>query len=214
MDKFIFNYREILKNISLKKVTLVIASKYLDFHHIIELYKLGQRDFAENYANQLQMRQSAFKEYQSIVWHFIGNIQSNKIKKIATCNWVQSLTSKSHAKLLNQYATHTINVLIQINMSKERNKYVLMTLEELLELSNYVMTLPNLKLRGVMIMATQDNNESIYKQFSNGVSIFKKLQQYYMNANIDTLSMGMSGDYQIAINCGSTMIRIGRQLLK
>lgn len=212
MNKITAHYLEILKNIT-SKINLVVASKYLESHHIIELYKLGQRDFAENYVNQLQKRQIEFKDLD-IVWHFIGNIQSNKIKKIATCEWVQSLTNKSHAKLLNQNAIQTINVLIEINVSKEITNHGLISQEELIELSNYIMTLPNLKLRGIMVIAIQKDDENIYKQFSYGAKLFKNLQQNFNNTNIDTLSMGMSNDYKIAINCGSTMIRIGRGLLR
>lgn len=213
------DYHEIINQLQLThpNAVLVAVSKSFDIQSIIELYNCGQRDFGENYLKELRLKQqqliSANNQYQ-INWHFLGKLQSAKLKLIAqNCNWVHTLTKISHADKLNCFADSNkpLNVLVQINISQEDSKsgINIFQVEEICILLEYVRSLNNLKLRGLMGIAHRNNTSTqIIAEFNQ----LAQLYQQYQYLGLDTLSMGMSDDYKIALSCGSNMLRIGRKI--
>ncbi|MBP9743553.1 MAG: YggS family pyridoxal phosphate-dependent enzyme [Burkholderiales bacterium] len=217
MNQVTINYYNILNKInqlanSNNPLTLIAVSKTFAPNLIIQLYELGQKDFAENYAQEL-----AFKAQQlnnlKINWHFIGNIQSNKIKLISKyASWVHSLSCPKHAILLNTarmaHSKNPLNVLIEVNISHDKNKSGVFNLEEILSLAQVISAHQQLRLRGLMGIASYTNdNKIIAQQFGQLHHFFNQLKIHgYV---VDTLSMGMSADYQLAIENGATMLRIG-----
>lgn len=193
-------------------VKLIAVSKTYPIENIQEAYNQAQqRVFGENYPQELANKANQLKNL-SLEWHFIGNIQSNKTKLIAeNAAWVHTLISINHAKRLNdQRPTNldTLQVLIEVNISNERSKHGLNSLEEIILLAHEIKWLPNLKLRGLMGMASAtDNVELVKSQFNQLKSYQQQLNE--QGFNLDQLSMGMSGDYRHALECGATMIRIG-----
>lgn len=206
------NYLHVLKKIILNdNVTLVGVSKTFPSDTIRELYNLGQKDFGENYAQEFNQKVGELKDLD-IIWHFIGNIQSNKIKLIASkSHWVHSISnSRQILKLSNQRPVDLpkLNILLEVNITGKETRHGVKTFEELLELANLIKNSNNLQFRGLMGIASATNDKKIItKQFQTLKNYFNKLQKN--GFNIDTLSMGMSNDYELAIKNGSTMIRIG-----
>ena len=168
--------------------------------------------FGESYLQEAITKQEKLTDC-NIEWHFIGPIQSNKTKLIGQhFNWVQSLSREKIAVKLNESRLESqpqLNVLIQININNEPNKAGIKP-EETLDFCEFVSQLPKLKLRG--LMAIPQKSLDIKQQqlnFSQFYQLYASLKQQF---NLDTLSMGMSNDYQAAIKQGSNMVRIGRQL--
>lgn len=193
-------------------VKLLAASKSQPVEKIMAAYSAGQLSFGENYLQEALDKMS--KLPVDIEWHFIGRIQSNKIKKIAThFNWVQSVVSSNIAKRLNdQRPTHLppLNICIEVNMNDENTKTGA-TPENVLSLACYCLTLPCLRLRGLMaIPRPQDDFQQQRQSFHQLHSLYQSLLQ--QGLALDTLSMGMSQDFEAAIAEGSTMVRIGTGL--
>lgn len=198
------------------EITLLAVSKGRNTDQIIEAFNAGISDFGESYF------QEAFKKIKSIQsipinWHFIGPIQSNKCKGIAQYfNWVHSVSRKETAELLNKCrpsALSPINICIQINIDQEITKSGAQP-EEALELAKYIRTLPNLKLRGLMAIPMHRQEELDQLNSFLRLKYFLNQLNKSLNLNLDTLSMGMSQDYQAAILAGSTIVRIGSALFK
>ena len=146
-------------------------------------------------------------------WHFIGPLQSNKTRLVAEhFDWMQTLDRIKIADRLNEqrpYYKAPLNVLIQINISDENSKSGI-TPNDMLELAKHIQNLPHLRLRGLMaIPAPTDDPQQQEHAFNAMNSLFIALQQALPEAQIDTLSMGMTDDMASAIKCGSTMVRIG-----
>ncbi|MBE8166744.1 MAG: YggS family pyridoxal phosphate-dependent enzyme [Shewanella sp.] len=193
-------------------VNLLAVSKTKPNADIICAYHSGQRDFGENYVQEaVQKVQSLPSEYQDIVWHFIGPLQSNKTADVAThFDWVHTIERDKIARRLNNQRPDLLvplNVCIQINISREESKSGVM-LDEVDALAELINTLPRLTLRGIMAIPSSVKDENkLSAEFESMQTTFKKLQTRY--PNIDTLSLGMSNDLDIAIKHGSTMVRIG-----
>jgi pyridoxal phosphate enzyme (YggS family) len=192
-------------------VTLMAVSKTKPNASIIDAYHAGQRVFGENYAQELHQKSIDLSELTDIEWHYIGPIQSNKTKIIAeSAHWVDSVDRFKVAKRLNQHAIEmnkTLNILLQVNISRSESKSGVM-LENVLPLASEITELSNLSFRG--LMAIPDNYQDIEKTKAEFLTLrdcFVTLSQQYKS--VDTLSLGMSGDMSIAIECGSTMVRIG-----
>lgn len=194
----------------LSKVPQLLAvSKKHSTESINKLNQLGIMDFAENYAQEL-----ADKAYQlqdkEIQWHFLGPIQSNKTKVIAeNAHWVQSIDRSKIAQRLNKHCNElgkTLDVLVQVNISKEEQKAGVMV-AALPELLSQVYELPQLKLRGLMCIPSKSGATQEFQAMKRLYDIY--CQQY---SGFDTLSMGMSADYLEAIAQGATMVRIGSAL--
>lgn len=192
-------------------VTLVAVSKKQSVESIQSLYSLGQRHFAENYVLELCDKSQLLKDL-GVIWHFIGHIQSNKIKQIAqVAHWIHSLEKQSHAIKLNKdcgFWHREINVLIEVNISGEKNKKGLDQFSEIYQLAKVIQDQKHLKLRGLMGLASHVIDDTLLKsQFDCLKDTFENLKQ--KGFFLDTLSMGMSNDFCIALEKGSTMLRIG-----
>lgn len=202
------NLQNLQKNLP-KEVVLVAVSKTKSVELIKQAYVAGQRIFAENYTNEAIEKIQALKDLE-IQWHFIGKMQSNKAKIVAqNFDWVQTIHSIEIAKKLNQHRVNLpkLNILIQINISNEDTKQGIVA-DELFTLANEIYSLENLTLRGIMaIIAPNLKIDAQKESFNKMRELFLQLQEKF--TNIDTLSMGMSDDYHSAIECGSTMIRLG-----
>jgi len=191
-------------------VSLLAVTKQQSTDAIAEAINAGQQAFGENYLQEALPKIAFFSE-KNIEWHFIGPIQSNKTKKIAeNFSWVHSLTSLKVAKRLNdQRPSHLppLNVCIEVNVSDETTK-VGADLNDITALAEYCMSMPKLKLRGLMAIPMAKNI------FSEQRAEFHKLTVLYKNLNekgfmLDTLSMGMSDDWEAAVAEEATMVRIG-----
>lgn len=147
---------------------------------------------------------------KKIIWHFIGSIQSNKCKEIAeNFDWVHTVDRIKTARLLSKYCPKdkTINILIQINIDCEESKSGVLE-EDLMDLAKEIDSLNNLILKGIMVIPKNDTSEELLKNsFNKTFLLSKKLQSKLIDA--DEISMGMTNDYKLAIESGSTMIRIG-----
>lgn len=196
------------------KVKLVAVSKTKPVSDLMEAYRAGQRIFGEN---KIQEMTEKFEQMPNdIEWHMIGHVQTNKVKLMAP--FVSLVHGVDSLKLLEEIDKQAkkqgriINCLLQIHIAKEETKFGLdeKELADLLQ-SNTYQNLSNVKVKGLMGMATfTENQEQIKKEFSYLKSLFDQFKIHHPSFNI--LSMGMSGDYQLAISCGSTMVRIGSSI--
>ena len=206
----------ILKN---KRVTLVAVSKTKPVSDIEALYALGQRDFGENYVQELVEKQAILPA--DIHWHFIGHLQSNKVKYIAP--FVYMIHGVDSLKLLQtinrQGAMHNrkIRCLLQVHIAVEETKFGLDKIE-LMNLLNEISgehTLENVQVCGLMGMASfSDDLQKVRGEFRVLKKLFDEVKEkfFYHDDLFEELSMGMSGDYEIAVEEGSTMVRIGSLL--
>jgi pyridoxal phosphate enzyme (YggS family) len=199
------------------RVTLVAVSKTKPVSDLMEAYNAGQRIFGENKIQEMTEKWEQMPK--DIEWHMIGHVQTNKVKFMA--EYVSLIHGVDSLKLLqeiNKQAkkyNRVIDCLLQIHIAEEETKFGLNE-EEL----NHILTsddfksLENIRIVGLMGMATfTENQNQIEKEFNHLKAIFdnsKKLNTEHCQLN--TLSMGMSGDYQLAISCGSTMVRIGSSI--
>ncbi len=196
-------------------VKIVAVSKYTDEAHIRMLYDLGQRAFGENKVQSLQERIETVDDLP-IEWHFIGRLQKNKINHLIRANpfLMQSLDSLELAeamqKRLEAHET-SMECLLQINSAKEETKAGVMP-EEAEEIYLKIKeSCPNIELRGVMTIGAHVEDQAVIrKSFETTYSIFEKLKPH----GADICSMGMSNDFELAIECGSNMVRIGSLIFK
>lgn len=200
-------------------VNLVAVSKTKPIDLIDEAYQAGQRDFGENYVQELVDKQLQLPK--DIRWHFIGHLQSNKVKYIAPfVHLIHGVDSVKLLKEINKQGekfNKIINCLIQIYIAKEETKFGL----DALELENLFMSadfkeLKHIKVCGLMGMATNTEDEDVIKQeFLSLSKLAKFINATFgkqVNLEMDIVSMGMSGDYKLAIECGSNMIRVGSSI--
>jgi len=199
------------------RVTLVAVSKTKPVSDLMEAYEAGQRVFGENYVQELVDKEKELPK--DIQWHFIGHLQSRKVKLIAPfVSLIHGVDSFKLLQEINKQAeknNRVIDCLLQIFIADEETKFGLDDIElaEILS-SDEFQKLKNIKIVGLMGMATfTDNKTQIEKEFNHLKMIFDKINESSMiNYQLSILSMGMSGDYQLAISCGSTMIRIGSSI--
>lgn len=207
-------YLEINKLLKEKGVTFVAVSKTKSAEAIKELYQLGHRDFGENYVQELSEKQEQLPK--DIRWHFIGHLQSNKVKYIAPfVHLIHGVDSFKLLKEIDKQAkkiNRTIDVLLQVHVAQEESKFGLdeNELEQLLTLEE-LSDLKNIAIKGLMGMASfTENQGKVRGEFKYLKSLFDKYAQLQTsNFKLQTLSMGMSGDYTIAVEEGSTLVRIG-----
>ncbi len=207
------NIKEILSKIP-ETITLVAVSKTKSNQAILEAYQAGQRIFGENKVQELVTKYESLPK--DIEWHMIGHLQTNKVKYIA--HFVHLIHGIDSFKLLvevNKQALlnhRIINVLLQVFIAKEETKFGL-TEEEVMDLlkSEKFKKLTNIEVIGLMGMASYtENKQQIRNEFKSLNKLFQKLSTF--NFQLSTLSMGMSNDYPIAIEEGSTMIRVGSSI--
>ena len=198
----------ILKNSIPCNIDIVAVSKTKPINELKEAYHAGQRIFGEN---KVQEMVSKFEQLpKDILWHMIGHLQTNKVKYIASfVNTIHSVDSHKLLKEIQKQAfkhNRKIKCLIQIRIANEETKFGIEP-SELEEILNFSKTLPNVKISGLMGMAsfTEDKN-----QIRNEFRFLSNLYNSYNDLRV--LSMGMSGDYQIGIEEGSTMVRIGSKI--
>lgn len=199
-------------------VTLVAVSKTKPVSDLIEAYEAGQRIFGENKIQEMTDKYEQMPK--DIEWHMIGHVQTNKVKYMAPfvslVHGVDSLKLLKEIDKQAQKSNRIINCLLQMNIAEEETKFG-MDEDELNELlaSDEFKQMQNIKVTGLMGMATftEDENQ-IKKEFTHLKAIFDNISQQPETQNFkpETLSMGMSGDYELAIACGSTMIRVGSSI--
>ena len=198
-------------------VTLVAVSKTKPVSDLMEAYEAGQRIFGEN---KIQEMEEKFNEMpKDILWHMIGHVQTNKVKFMVP--FVSLIHGVDSLKLLQEIdkqaakSNRVIDCLLQMHIAEEETKFGLDN-SELDEILEQVQNdkFKNIKIVGLMGMATfTENQDQIKKEFLHLKSIFETHKSLKTeNCELKTLSMGMSGDYQLAIDCGSTMVRIGSSI--
>jgi pyridoxal phosphate enzyme (YggS family) len=206
-----------IKNNLPEHVALVAVSKTKPISDLMEAYDAGQRIFGENKIQEMEGKWEQMPK--DIQWHMIGHVQTNKVKFMAPfVNLIHGVDSFKLLKEINKQALKNdriIDCLLQMHIAEEETKFGLDE-EELNSImaSSEFQEMKNIRITGLMGMATfTDKQDQVKKEFSQLKSIFDKLKlQKTENCQLDTLSMGMSGDYQLAIECGSTMIRIGSSI--
>ena len=194
-------------------VQIIAVSKYSDIDSIKTLYELGQRAFGENQVQQLEQRIQELEELP-LEWHFIGRLQKNKINKLIACNpsLMHSIDSIELAEALNkrlEVKDKKMNALLQINSSGENSKAGVSPQEAIDIYAQIKESYPNINLKGVMtIGAHTDNISEIKKSFEITRNIFDSIKE------AEICSMGMSSDFELAIECGSNMVRIGSAIFR
>ena len=191
-------------------VTLVAVSKTKPVENLLEAYEAGQRDFGENKVQELVDKASELP--RNIRWHMIGHLQRNKVKYIAP--FVSLIHSVDSIRLLNEIDRQgkkndrVIDCLLQVRIAQEETKFGLtfQSCDEILNQNNY----SNVRICGLMGMASfTDNQLQIESEFKSLAKYYNQYQDHY---GWNILSMGMSGDYPVALSCGSTMIRVGSRI--
>jgi len=218
------NYFSIKKELG-NNATLIAVSKTKPAEDILELYNLGQRDFGENYVQELVGKYEQLPK--DIRWHYIGHLQSNKVKYIAPfVHLIHGVDSLSLLKEINKQAlknNRIIDCLLQIYIAKEETKFGLdeHELSTLLSTDSPINGLTNIRINGLMGMASFSTNMDLVRaEFNHLKNLFDQYTQppttnhkpQTTNLQLQTLSMGMSSDYKIAIEEGSNMVRIGSLL--
>ena len=198
-------------------VTLVAVSKTKPVSDLMEAYNAGERVFGENKIQEMSEKWEQMPK--DIQWHMIGHIQTNKVKFMAPyVSLIHGVDSLKLLEEINKQAlknNRIIDCLLQIHIAEEETKFGLNEdeLQNLLASESFI-NLKNIKIVGLMGMATfTENQNQIKKEFEHLKSIFDtKKSLSIVNCQLSILSMGMSGDYQLAIECGSTMVRIGSSI--
>ena len=202
-----------------EKVTLVAVSKTKPVSDLMEAYEEGQRIFGENKIQEMTEKWEAMPK--DIQWHMIGHVQTNKVKYMASfvslIHGVDSLKLLQEINKQAQKNSRIIDCLLQIYIAEEESKFGLdeKELETIFEfIQEEKNEMNHIRIVGLMGMATFTNNTAqVEKEFSRLKTIFDSYSNLNTkNCQLNTLSMGMSGDYQLAIKCGSTMVRIGSSI--
>lgn len=200
------------------EITLVAVSKTKPLEDIKKAYSCGQIHFGENRAKELQDKMDDY-ENDEIQWHMVGNLQTNKIKyMVERVNWIHSIEKSKYLREIEKRASRidrVINTLVQINISGEEQKSGCEP-EDLKEILKYAQGLDHVRVRGLMGMATFVDPEEVEKvrpEFKMLKEVRDEHREYESdNVQLDELSMGMTNDMEIAIEEGSTMLRVGRAI--
>ncbi|MCI1266898.1 MAG: YggS family pyridoxal phosphate-dependent enzyme [Saprospiraceae bacterium] len=208
------SYLKILERTQAAAVKLIVVSKFQTIENIKKIYDQGQRDFGENRIQELLIKKDQLPK--DIRWHVIGHLQKNKVQDIVPFVFlIQSVDSLELAHQISKEASKlkkSIDILIQIKLSQEESKFGLDYKQLITELDLHLwQELPYIRIKGIMGMGSLTENQSITRQE------FKTLKQYFnllkasylLGPEFTEISMGMSGDFQLAIEEGSTMVRIG-----
>lgn len=208
------NLRGVLDRLA-EGVTLVAVSKYHPAEHIEEAYACGQRVFGESHVQELEKKHAALP--QDIVWHFIGHLQTNKVKYIAP--YISMIDAVDSFKLLKEIDKHAarhgrvIDVLLELHVAEEETKYGFSpdACREMLAAGEW-RKLANIRICGLMTMASNvDDEAQIEREFTVAANLFDELKEAYFAGDdyFRERSWGMSDDYDIAMKCRSTMVRVG-----
>ena len=216
LDKVIWNIEEARVGVSEHHIVqLVAVGKYTPIENISTLYSLGQRAFGENQVQQLKER-SALLEELPLQWQMIGTLQKNKINNLIDLkpSLVQSIDSLELAKEFNKKLhakEQTMNCLLQLNAANEESKSGVSS-EEAFDIYQEIKeSCPNINLKGLMTIGAHSEDKKLIQQsFETTHSIYEKLEK----DGATICSMGMSGDYALAIKCGSNLVRVGSAIFK
>lgn len=201
-----------------EEITLVAVSKMKPVESIKEAFGCGQIHFGENRAKELQDKMETYRE-EKIQWHMVGNLQTNKIKyMVERVNWIHSIEKKKYLREMEKRASRidrVINTLIQINISGEEQKSGCEP-GDLKDILTYAQGLDHVRVRGLMGMATFVDPEDV-EEVRPEFQMLRELREKHRgleseNVSLDELSMGMTNDLEIAIEEGSTMVRVGRAI--
>lgn len=213
------NLRKLKSEIG-EDVKLIAVSKYSSNEEVMEAYKAGQRDFGENKVQDLENKKDSFPD--DVRWHFIGHLQRNKVKFIAPyIHYIHAVDSFRLLKEIDKQAksaNRIIPCLLQLRIAEEDSKYG-MTEDEILEIieNPELRDLANIEIRGLMGMATlSDDRYLLNEEFEKVHLLFNKIKLLprMRNVAMQEMSMGMSNDYEIAIENGATMVRLGSSVFK
>lgn len=214
MGKIAENIRDIKATLP-SGVTLVAVSKFHPAESLLEAYNSGQRIFGESRVQELVAKHATLP--QDIEWQMIGHLQTNKVRAIAPfISLIQSVDSARLAECINREAERigrTIDILLEIRVAEEESKsgWEYAELLDFLQ-SGAITELKNIRVRGVMGMATNTDDEARIRADFEQLTLYKKELAPMFDASFDTLSMGMSDDYTLAVECGSTMVRVGSSI--
>ena len=209
-------YKQIIEELKLTNTTLVAVSKTKPAADIQALYNLGQLDFGENYVQELVDKETVLPK--DVRWHFIGHLQSNKVKYIAPfVHLIHGVDSYRLLQEINKQAkkiNRTIYCLIQIHIATEETKFGFDGAELETLFSSDLASLTNIRIKGMMGMASfSDDSTKVRGEFIRLKSFFDKYKALSIsNCQLTVISMGMSGDYRLATEEGSTIVRIGSLL--
>lgn len=222
-DRIIANLKEILPR--LKEAKLVAVTKYSKAEDIVFAYEAGLHDFGENRVQDLKEKSAYFEEHslKDVNWHFIGNLQSNKVKDLLEIPHLKYIHSVSSSSLVDELlkragvlAEKKIGLFLQFNTSKEDEKSGFETYEELVMAVKKLLNHPHYQLTGLMTMGairSEDFEKSAHECFSMLANLKERLENDLEVSGLK-LSMGMSADYEIALSHGADFIRIGSAIFK
>lgn len=207
------NLEHIRKKIN-DEVILVAVSKTKPASLVMEAYEAGQRHFGENYVQELIEKHAQLPK--DIYWHMIGHLQSNKVKYIAPfVHLIHGIDSLKLLKEVNKQAAknnRVIDCLLQVHVAQEETKFGF-DAREIVEVlkSDELKALSNICIRGLMTMGSNtDNMEQVAAEFASVKNLFEQCRQFQIpNGKFEIISMGMSGDFELAVKCGSNMVRVG-----
>ncbi len=208
-------YQTIVSSLT-EDTKLVVVSKKRSIEEIMHYYNAGVRDFGENRTDDLIQKAEALPK--DIRWHFIGHLQRNKVSKVLPyVSLIHSVESKELLRVIDKEARKTnriIPILIQFNLAEEATKTGLSE-KEAIEFANEALTYEFLSVKGIMTMGPHvDDEDEIRKVFMQAHNLLILLQNTFGKEHFHELSMGMSSDWKIALECGSTMLRIGTVLFE
>jgi PLP dependent protein len=198
-------------------VRLIAITKQVAVQTMREAYHAGIRDFGESKIQELEEKQAQLRDLDEITWHFIGHLQANKAQRaLQLCQWIHSVDSLKLAQRLNRLAEtgdHFTNVCLQVKPLPDPNKYG-WTVPELLADLDALNQCEFLNIKGLMTISPQNlEEEKLHSFFRQAYDLGKNIQeQNFSHIHIQEFSMGMSGDYQVAVEAGATMVRLGRIL--
>ena len=199
-------YNKIKKELG-SQVCLIAVSKGQSKHKIMSLYNAGHRDFGENFLQELIEKRCKLPD--DIRWHFLGNIQSNKLSKIVESSYIIHSISrhKIYELLINKRANISTKILLQLKLGLEETKSGFSENEIINIVKNHSKR-SSVRIKGIMVISENYiENTTRKQQFSQAKKLFEKIKK--INNEIEILSMGMSDDYQVAVSCNSNMVRLG-----
>lgn len=206
MSNLTENTKRILTSVeNYPDVKVVCASKYVNALEMNEIYSAGIRHFGENHAQVLLDKKQALSQ-KDIVWHFIGHLQTNKVKKLINdIDYLHSLDSIRLAKEIQKYRIQPLNCFIELNLAKDIDKTGVM-IEDLHDFLKELVIYDKIKVVGFMAMGIDQDEVST-------IEIFKTLRDLKLKYQLPYVSMGMTNDYELALSIGTDFVRIGRKFI-
>ncbi|OGI23589.1 MAG: YggS family pyridoxal phosphate enzyme [Candidatus Melainabacteria bacterium RIFOXYA12_FULL_32_12] len=219
MSKIPENLQVIKNKINTEKVRIIAVTKYVSVNEILELYKAGIRNIGENKIQDAENKKQILPENieKDINWHFIGHLQTNKVKKVVgNFEYIHSVDSEKLVKAVSESAKAkniTQNILIQVNIAEEETKYGF-DVNAVKEVFPEILKFDAVNVVGLMTMAPYTLDEKLLHTVFRTLRELRDYLEEKYNCKLPELSMGMSNDYQIAAEEGATMIRLGRVLFE